>query len=224
MPSFDTQQHFVPEAGAVVDNGNDDSRGRCDYRPYANSLCRERIRPVATAVSGPSLPRIFPRPATVRCASASVTSCGTSKSSDEPPTSTTNGITLRCRLTDPRSARREALVTKTRSLANGAHFSSAKSPKRHQPVRFHPTQTRGRTRRECSGVEEPDAAVLVAAEQAGSSQRVFLILFPPDIFQPLFAGTIIIVTMSPASGEMPGGDDFGLRADDGGIGEPAPKS
>ncbi len=52
-----------------------------------------KTSPVATALRGPSVPQILPCPATTPyCTRASVIICGISKSSDEPPTSTTKVI------------------------------------------------------------------------------------------------------------------------------------
>ncbi len=62
MPSFDTQHFSCQRPAQSLINGNDDGRGAV-ITVHMQIPVPERIRPVATAVSGPSLPRIF-RPAT----------------------------------------------------------------------------------------------------------------------------------------------------------------
>ena len=76
------------------------------------------ISPVATAFLGPSVPLIFPLPATTPyCDSEFVTNCGTSKSSEDPPTKTTNSISLIFPVLDTCFKALKQLTTKTLSLA-----------------------------------------------------------------------------------------------------------
>lgn len=62
---FNAQQDIAPLFAAFVSDGNDDG-GATTLLSMCASFCRERSNPLATALRGPSQPRMLPRPATSR--------------------------------------------------------------------------------------------------------------------------------------------------------------